>query len=120
MAAATQSAEVEVPRERFPRASLTGFFLGLGPAAAFCVATAAVIAGFAAPMVGGLKGVGVSSPVWIGLLVLGLVPSQQGLAPEPVSPQCVEDPSGGHAVAAGVKGTLADAQGPGLGCGDGS
>ena len=77
MAAATQSAEVEVPRERFPRASLTGFFLGFSPAAASCVAAAAVIAGFAAPMIGGLHGVGVSSPVWIGLLVLGLVPSKQ-------------------------------------------
>ena len=60
MAAATQSAEVEVPRERFPRASLTGFFLGFSPAAASCVAAAAVIAGFAAPMIGGLHGVGVS------------------------------------------------------------
>lgn len=77
MAAATQSAEVEVPRERFPRASLTGFFLGFSPAAASCVAAATVIAGFAAPMIGGLHGVGVSSPVWIGLLVLGLVPSKQ-------------------------------------------
>lgn len=78
MSAATQSAEsVEVPKERFPRASLTGFFLGFSPAAASCVAAGVIVAGFAAPMIAGLRGVGVSSPLWIGLLLLGLVPSKQ-------------------------------------------
>lgn len=78
MSAATQSAEsVEIPRERFPRASLTGFFLGFSPAAASCVAAGGIIAGFAAPMIGGLSGVAASSPLWIGLLLLGLIPSKQ-------------------------------------------
>ncbi|MDO4899447.1 SCO6880 family protein [Actinomyces sp.] len=64
--------------EIFPRRSSRGVVLGLSGPALVCVLAGAVIAVFSMPIAGGLRGLVVTAPVWVLLLVLGLVPMGAG------------------------------------------
>ena len=60
--------------EVIPRRSSSGVFLGLSFRAMMCVIASVGVAVFATPVFGGFRGLAITAPVWLPLLVLGLWP----------------------------------------------